>query len=116
MKPTSPKMTFKSPFFPSSFFCSPLSFFDQNFDRKVPWNKTDNTHTLTGIPPHVNILTMPETIRKSQDGIADEVSRNIVAELRRRRKFGGFSEERLQSVLEGMWNKVEYALKDSQKM
>ena len=48
--------------------------------------------------------------------MADEVSRNIVAELRRRGTFGGFSEERMQSLIEGMWNKVEYDLKDSQKV
>ena len=42
----------------------------------------------------------------------DEVSGNIVAELRKRGKFGGFSEEKMQSLLEGMWNKAEYALKD----
>ena len=58
---------------------------------------------------------MMEAIRTSQDGMADEVSRNIVAELRRRGTFGGFSEERMQSLIEGMWNKVEYDLKDSQK-
>ena len=29
--------------------------------------------------------------------------------------FGGFSEERIQSLLEVIWNKVEYYLKDPQK-
>ena len=58
---------------------------------------------------------MLEAIRKSQDGMADEVSGNIVAELRKRGTFGSFSEERIQSVLEGMWNKVDYDLRDSQK-
>ena len=53
--------------------------------------------------------------RKYQDGIADEASRNIVAELRKKRTFGGFSEERMWLVLDGMWNKVEYTSKDSQK-
>ena len=42
-----------------------------------------------------------------------EKSGNIVAELRKRGTFGGFSEDRMQSLLEGIWNKVEYALKDS---
>ena len=50
----------------------------------------------------------------SQDGMVDEVSGNIIAELRKRGDFGGFSEERMQSFIEGMWNKIEYALKDSQ--
>ena len=63
-----------------------------------------------------NYFTMMEAIRTSQDGMADEVSRNIVAELRRRGTFGGFSEERMQSVLEGIWNKLKYDFKDSQKM
>ena len=45
--------------------------------------------------------------------MADEVSGNIVAELRKRRIFGSFTKERMVLVLEGMWSKVEYALKDS---
>ena len=44
--------------------------------------------------------------------MVNEVSGSIVEELRKREKFGGFSEDRMQSFLEGMWNKVEYALKD----
>ena len=59
---------------------------------------------------------MLEAIRTSQDGMADEVSGNIVAELRKRGTFGSFCEERIQSVLELMWNKLEYALNNSQKM
>ena len=71
---------------------------------KFPCNKTDKTPTFTGIIPHVTVLTMLEDIKTSQDGMADEVSGNIVAELRKRRKFGCFSEERTQLVLEEMWN------------
>ena len=47
--------------------------------------------------------------------MADEVLGNIVAELRRRGNFGGFREERVQSLLEEMWNEVEYALKGLRK-
>ena len=36
----------------------------------------------------------------------DEVSGNIVEELRKIGTFGGFSEERIQLLFEGMWNKV----------
>ena len=35
--------------------------------------------------------------------------------MRKRGIFGGFSEEKMQPLLEGMWNKVEYAMKDSLK-
>ena len=52
----------------------------------------------------------------SEVGMEDEVLGNIILELRERVKFGGFSEERMQLVNEGMWNNIEYALKDSQKM
>ena len=38
--------------------------------------------------------------------MADEVLGKIIAELRKRGKFGGFSDERMQLLLEGMWNKV----------
>ena len=44
--------------------------------------------------------------------MADEVSGNIIAELSKRGIFGGFSEVRIQSLLEVLWNKVDYALKD----
>ena len=81
--------------------------------ENIPYNKTDNTPAFTGIPPYATILTMLEAIRISQDGMVDEVSGNIIAEFRKRGKFGGFSEESMQSLLEGMWNKIEYALKYS---
>ena len=44
--------------------------------------------------------------------MGDELSGNIVAELSKREKNGTFIGEGMQSKLEGMWNKVEYALKD----
>ena len=47
--------------------------------------------------------------------MSDEVLGNIAAELRKRGTFGGFSEKRMKSSLEGMWNKVEYNFKDSRK-
>ena len=47
--------------------------------------------------------------------MADEVLWNIVAELRKRGTFGGFSEEIMQFFPEGIWNKVEYDLKDKPK-
>ena len=47
--------------------------------------------------------------------MADELSGNIIAELRKRGTFDGFSEERIKLLLEGMWNNSEYALKDPQK-
>ena len=59
---------------------------------------------------------MLEAIKTYQDGMKYEVLGNIIAELRKRGEFGGFSEERMQSVIEGMWNKVDYSLKDSRKM
>ena len=55
---------------------------------------------------------MLEAIRTSQEGIADEVLGNIVAELRNRGTFGGFNEERIQLLLEGMCIKVDYDLRD----
>ena len=58
---------------------------------------------------------MLEAIRTSQDVMADEVSWNIVAGLRKRGTFGGFSEEIMQLFLEGIWNMVEYDLKDKPK-
>ena len=59
---------------------------------------------------------MLEDISTYQDGLSDETSGNIVEELRKRGTFGGFSEERMYLLLEVLWNKVEYAFKDSQKV
>ena len=112
MKPTSPKMIFKSPFFSSAVFFHLSPSLINLLIEKNPWNKTDKTPTFTGITPHVTILTMLETIRTSQDGMTDEVFWNIVVQLRKRGTFGGFSEERMQLLLKVMWNKVEYDLKD----
>ena len=59
---------------------------------------------------------MLEAIRISQDNMVDEVLGKTVEYLRKRGTFGGFSEKRIQYLLGGMWNKVEYALKDSSKL
>ena len=45
----------------------------------------------------------------------DELLGNTIAELRKSGTFGGFIEESMQLFLEGMWDKVDYALKDSKK-
>ena len=44
--------------------------------------------------------------------MVDKVSGNIIAELRKRGIFGGFVVEGMQYLLEVMWNKVGYDLKD----
>ena len=78
-----------------------------------PCNITYNLPNFTGVSPHVTILIMLEVIRTFEDGLVDELSVYIISELRKRGTFVGFSEEIIQSLLEVMWNKVEYALKDS---
>ena len=55
---------------------------------------------------------MLEAISTSHDSVSDEVLGDIVVALRKRGTFGGISEERMQSVPERLWNKVEYSLKD----
>ena len=45
----------------------------------------------------------------------DELLGNIIAELRKSGTFDSFIEESMQLLLEGMWDKLEYALKDSKK-
>ena len=47
--------------------------------------------------------------------MADDVLVNIVVQWRKRGIFVGFSGERMYSLIEGMWNKVEYYLKGSQQ-
>ena len=83
--------------------------------ENFPCHKSDKIPAFTGIPTHVTILTMLKAIRTSQYGMADEVSGNIIAKLSNRETFGCFSKDRIQFLLEGMWNKVEYGLRDSQK-
>ena len=52
--------------------------------------------------------------------MADKESGNIVSELRKRGTFGSFSEDRIQLLLEVIWNKVDndlnYSRKDSGKL
>ena len=71
-----------------------------SFNRNKYWNRKYKTPTFSDIPSHVTILTMLEAIMTSQDNVADEESRIIVAELREIGKFGGFGEERMQALLE----------------
>ena len=59
---------------------------------------------------------MLEAIRTYQDNIADEFLGGIIAESRKRGIYDDFGEERMQLVLEGIWNKVKNDLKYSQKM
>ena len=83
MKPISPEMIFKAPFFP--FFFGHLSPSLINIlTEKFPWNRTEKTPTFNSISPHVTTLTTLEAIRTYQDGMADQVSGNIVAELRKK--------------------------------
>ena len=42
----------------------------------------------------------------------DELLGNTIAELRKSGTFGGFNEESMQLLLEGMWDKVQYALRE----
>ena len=58
---------------------------------------------------------MLEAIKIYQDGMADEVLENIVAELKKRGNFGIFNEESMQLLHEGIWDEKQYALKYSQK-
>ena len=54
---------------------------------------------------------MLEAIRASQYSMTDELLGNIIADSSKRVIFDSFSEERMQLVLEVMWNKVYYDLK-----
>ena len=60
--------------------------------ESFPWNKKYKTLNFTGINPHVIILTKLEAIRTYQDGMGDDILRNIVADLTKIGTFGGFSE------------------------
>ena len=72
MKPTFPKMVFKSIFLNSAVFVHLSPSLVNISTKKVPWNKTDKTPTFNGITPHVTILTMLEAIKTSQDGMENE--------------------------------------------
>ena len=47
--------------------------------------------------------------------MVDELLGTIFIELRKRVAFGSFGEDRMQSLIEVMWNKLEYAFKNSRK-
>ena len=59
---------------------------------------------------------MLETVRISLDSMVDGILGNIIEELSKRGTFGGFSKERVQLLLGGIWNNVYYTLKDSQNL
>ena len=59
---------------------------------------------------------MLEAVRISQDSLVDGILGNIIEKLRKRGTFGGFSKERLQSLLGGICNNVGYTLKYSQNL
>ena len=44
--------------------------------------------------------------------MANKVSGDFVADLGKRGTFGGFCEDSMQSLLEGMCNRVDYSLQD----
>ena len=98
MKPTTPKIILKI-FFSSAVFDHLSPSLINISTEKITWNKTDKTPTFTGITPHITILTMLKSTRISQDGMVNEASGNIILELRKRGTFGGFSEERIQSLI-----------------
>ena len=92
MKPISPKLVFKSNIFPLSVIAHLSPSLINISTANIHQNKIYKTHTFTSITPYVTILTMFESISTSQDGMADEVSGNVVAELRKRGTLGYFSE------------------------
>ena len=52
---------------------------------KYPWNKTDATPTLTGLPPHITILANFEQLRLDMAAAREAILNGVEAELDRRR-------------------------------
>ena len=58
---------------------------------------------------------MYSTLIYAEGYVSSRVPTFIHSELRKRGTSGGFREERMHLLLEGMWNKVVYTFKDSPK-
>jgi len=67
---------------------------------KYPWEMTDITPRLTGIPPHVTMLTKMDTLLKNQDAAADSLMAQIKQELDERNMGGGYNAVTLMNFFE----------------
>ena len=68
---------------------------------KYPWNKTDATPTLTGLPPHITILANFEQLRLDMAAAREAILNGVEAELDRRR-IGSQSHFDKEEILDRM--------------
>ena len=79
MKPISPKKLYKGNYFSSATFFHLYPSLINILTGKFTLNKPEKTPTFTGVTPtHVTILTILESIRTSQDGMADNYWRILL--------------------------------------
>ena len=69
-----------------------------------PWqdDRSPSCPKFSGIPPHVTIVTMLQNIKDGQGQVTQDVVDNIIQELNDRGTFGGFSETRMQVLMNRM--------------
>lgn len=82
---------------------------------RYPWNKTEHTPHVTGIPPHVSIMTMLEVIISKQETLSGDVSSAIITEMDERGTFGGFNQNRMQTMLDGLMTEVRSEVRSARR-
>ena len=83
---------------------------------KYPWNETEDTPHLTGIPPHTWQLARLERMEKKMDGMRDDIVEEITAQMEKRgfsstqyktSEITGAIETAVQSAMQTVMNKID---------
>jgi len=75
---------------------------------KYPWNKTDATPTLTGLPPHITILANFEQLKLDMAAAREAILNGVEAELDRRRigSQSHFDKEEILARMNALHNEL----------
>jgi hypothetical protein len=88
---------------------------------RYPWDRTEMTPTLTGIPPHITILANFRTLMVEMESTKDAIISGLIAELDRRRigSQSHFDKEEILTSMTTMHNdllkKMDLCMRNSQK-
>ena len=96
----------KSPLFACFIFTNAPLVLKSNVRVSYPWDKDINTPVLTGIPPHILVLSQLDSPTRSQLKIADEVMERMKNELDNRDIGGGYHASKLVEEMSKAHNDI----------
>ena len=85
----------KSPLFACFIFTNVPLILKSNVRVSYPWDKDINTPVLTGIPPHILVLSQLDSLTRSQLKITNEVTDRMKNELDNRDIGGDYHASKL---------------------